>query len=220
MDLIKSIVSEQPKLHASGTTSWATSEDVVRQIKAYVKSGFNTIETGCGLSTIVFALCGCRHVCVTPSQDEAQRVRDLCNRYGIDTSGLRFCIGSSATVLATHSFDQPLDFIFIDGAHRFPYPILDFHYTEQHLRLGGILAVDDANIPTVAILCDFLKIENEWDEECSISGTEFFRKLGEPIRSQDWMGQRTNAGQVFSVPQASYARRIICKARRVIGRLS
>jgi hypothetical protein len=45
---------------------------------------------------------------------------------------------------------------FIDGAHRFPLPQVDFHYIEPGIVVGGLLAVDDCDMPSVKVLCDFL----------------------------------------------------------------
>lgn len=219
MDLIKQIIHEQPKLHARGQTSWAVNEDVLRQIAAVLPAGARTLETGCGLSTIVFAMMGCDHVCITPHEDETKRVAEVCQRYNISAGSTRFCIGSSTDVLPGLSKDEPLDLVFIDGAHRFPFPIIDFHYTEMRLKPGGIMIVDDININSVRILWDFLKAEEEWEELATVYDTAFFRKLREPNRSRDELGQRFNEKDVPHQAM-SPARRMIMKMRRIIGRFS
>jgi len=85
-----------------------------------------------------------------------------------------------------------LDHILIDGAHRFPFPIIDWHYTAPKLRLGGILSVDDFKMPSVKILYDFLCIEEVWELIEVIHNTAFFRKLREPFIIDDWQNQKIN----------------------------
>jgi len=41
------------------------------------------------------------------------------------------------------------DFAFIDGWHTFDHTLLDFFYVNRLLRVGGIVAIDDATLPGV-----------------------------------------------------------------------
>ena len=143
------------------STSLAANEDISRQITAFVKPQARTLETGCGITTVAFAMCGCQHLCVTPSADEAERVTAFCREHGIDPGSIKFAIGSSAESLPALVTAGPLDMVFIDGAHRFPYPVIDFHYTECRLRVGGFMVVDDVRIPSVRVLYEFLCTESE-----------------------------------------------------------
>jgi len=49
-----------------------------------------------------------------------------------------------------------IDFAFIDGWHTFDFTLVDFFYIDRMLRVGGIVALDDANWPSVQKVCRFV----------------------------------------------------------------
>jgi hypothetical protein len=49
------------------------------------------------------------------------------------------------------------DFVFIDGWHTFDHTLLDCFYATRLLRVGGYLAIDDANWPSIRRVVGFLK---------------------------------------------------------------
>jgi hypothetical protein len=48
------------------------------------------------------------------------------------------------------SNERCFDYVFLDGAHSFPYPAVDWHYSMMALKIGGRLLLDDIPIPAVA----------------------------------------------------------------------
>ena len=49
-----------------------------------------------------------------------------------------------------------IDFAFIDGWHTFDHTLLDFFYVNMMLNVGGIIAFDDSNWPSISKLCRFI----------------------------------------------------------------
>jgi predicted O-methyltransferase YrrM len=49
-----------------------------------------------------------------------------------------------------------LDLAFIDGWHTFDFSLVDFFYIDRMLRPGGVVAIDDAQWPSVRKLCRYL----------------------------------------------------------------
>ncbi|MEA5550656.1 class I SAM-dependent methyltransferase [Anabaena cylindrica UHCC 0172] len=49
-----------------------------------------------------------------------------------------------------------IDFAFIDGMHTFDHTLVDFFNVDRLLNVGGILAIDDTNFPSVAKVCRFI----------------------------------------------------------------
>ena len=83
MDL-EHLLSTPPKLHGpdgSLTDAWRLDDDGLLFVDAYVQSGMSTIETGAGVSTIVFALKHARHTCVVPDRQVVRRICDYCASY-------------------------------------------------------------------------------------------------------------------------------------------
>jgi predicted O-methyltransferase YrrM len=144
--LIEKLIKENPKFHklpSGSPTSWAVSSDVLKFIHSRLTSDMVTLETGAGQTTVVFAIAGTKHTCITPSKYEADRIKQYCQELGSE-SNLTFLTESSDMALPRHELIPPkLDFVFIDGAHHFPFPCIDWHYTERKLKVGGILGVDD-----------------------------------------------------------------------------
>src|SRR5258706_9500180 len=156
-----------------------------------------TLETGAGASTIVFVARGADHEAVTPSAEEAERITGECDRRGIATEKLRFRIGSSADVLRTWDA-RPLDLILVDGAHAFPYPTLDWWFLAPHLKVGGLMLLDDAYMPPVAAVVDHLRGSPAWRLEQPVSfRTAAARKLADEIPPGEWKGERSGGRMSF-----------------------
>jgi hypothetical protein len=168
-------------------------------LQATLRPGMRTLETGCGGTTVVFAASGARHNVVTPDAEEVERVSTFCEERGIPLDHVNFIVGSSDRVLA--DWDQTLDLVLVDGAHRVPFPFLDWHYTAPWLKVGGHLFLDDLPIPSVALLYEFLCGEVDWElEEICGDKLAVFTKRAEcpddPTR--DWELQRFNRPWVYS----------------------
>lgn len=210
------LLEDKPQLHAwsdGRPASWAVSPEVLRWMARQLEPGMRTLETGSGHTTVLFAMAGAHHTCVTPSRAEGEAITRYCNSIGVSTENLRFVYQPSDVALATPGvLPESLDFVFIDGAHRFPLPHIDFHYTEPRIRVGGILGVDDCGMPSVRQLHDFLDGEDEWERETAIGNTVFFRRLAETKIVSDWKGQKMNADFMRgSVTPTAKLRRIVSK---------
>jgi hypothetical protein len=195
--LLERLLQENPAFHfdQGSFTSWAPNPDTLRFLYGLLAPGMATLETGCGQTTVVFAIAGAKHVSITPKPDEVERVQRYCSQLGLG-GNVTFITESSDVALPRQAGPVPerLDHVFIDGAHRFPWPILDWHYTARRLRIGGTLGVDDFKMPSVHILFQFLRGEEEWELIRIVQNTAFFRKLREPKELVDWSGQKINAG--------------------------
>lgn len=189
IDLLRAKV---PNFHGSDDDpkNWKSQWGVLEYIARNVTDRWTTLETGCGYSTILFASVGADHTTVMPSPDEPVRVRAFCAEHGIDASRVTFSIGRSCDMLPSLSGD--LDLVYIDGAHGFPHPCVDWMYTESRLRVGGVMLVDDIRIPTCRMLHDFLKEEKNWKLTEYIGDTGIFIKTAESPDSAMWLPQNYN----------------------------
>jgi predicted O-methyltransferase YrrM len=152
----------------------------------------NTLETGAGQTTVAFALGGANHVSVTPDRAQAEKIRTYLGALGV-TASVRFIHRSSDEALpAGQDIPERLDIVLIDGAHRFPFPILDWYFTQARLAVGGLMIVDDYKMPSVRILYDFLQGEDEWELAYAFEVTAFFRRVKKTVGVWDWADQRIN----------------------------
>jgi len=198
----------------------------LRALLDVLEPGMRTLETGCGGTTVVFAAAGTKHTVVTPSEDEAERVRAFCRDQGISLDQVEFRIGSSEAVLP--GWSEKLDLVLVDGAHRVPFPFLDWYFTASALKVGGRLYLDDVPIPAVHLLFRFLCSEPEWRLD-SIHSDKLavFTKVAEPPEdaTRDWELQRFNLPWKYGhVPWSRRWRRLRDQAmigtrlRRRLGR--
>ena len=104
--------------------------------------GTKTLETGAGVSTVLFALKGTQHTCIVPDQTQVQGIKEICNQNQISTDKIDFRIDGSENVLPQLR-PAGLDLVLIDGCHGFPAPFIDWHYAGSGLKANGILIVDD-----------------------------------------------------------------------------
>jgi len=159
------LLSGAPSLHIlpDGTSAaQEVSEQVMRVLDVHLHEGSRTLETGAGLSTILFALKGADHTCVVPWATEINRIEAWCGDAGISTESITFHQAHSEDLLPTLDA-TPLDLVLIDGAHGFPTPFIDWYYAGRRLRRGGILIIDDTQIWTGRVLKKFLVSETGWE---------------------------------------------------------
>ena len=206
MTSLAKLVEDCPHFHAwpdGKAANWAVPADVLRFICDQVKPGMHTLETGAGQTTVAFALAGAQHITITPDGEQIQRIQDYLRKSGIEDR-VAFFQGSSDTILPTgHYIPQQLDFVFIDGAHRFPFPIIDWYYTAGRVPVGGIVAVDDCRMPSVRILHDFLAGEDDWELVQLIHVTAFFRRVRDTVNEWDWADQRINKPHLDMIARKS-----------------
>jgi predicted O-methyltransferase YrrM len=180
---------ERDKLGSGAPFAMGIDEEIARFIYSSVGVESVTLETGAGLSTLIFALRGARHFAVTPSGAECEAIRDYAAASGIDLSRVSFVKEPSEAALPVLD-TPPLDFVLIDGKHAFPWPILDWFYTAERLKKGGIVVLDDTPLWGVGILADFLAADQRnWASVTRSRKAHAFRKLVDSAHNVAWYMQ-------------------------------
>lgn len=197
MDIVARLLQDRPIFHSGGIERWDASPGTLRAIQRAVHDGTRTLETGCGASTVVFAAQGAHHTTISLIPDEHERVRDYLKQIGIDDSRLVSIVGWSDSVLpnlCTEGTERILDVAFIDGAHGFPYPAVDWHYITRALKVGGKLLIDDIPIPAVAYVFRYMKSDPRWRLEAVLEerAAAFTLIHAPPPEMVDWTIQPFN----------------------------
>jgi hypothetical protein len=184
--LTDSLRAHPPLLHAAGDQYFGLSWDALAWIETHVSSDMSTLETGAGGSTVVFASTGSAHTTISPAEVEHGRIRAYCEERNVSTDAVAFIPGASHEVLTSTWQAHPLDVVLIDGAHGFPYPTLDWILLAPHIKVGGHVLVDDAQLEPVTPLVRYLNASPSWQLE-SVLGirTPCFRKLDDREPSFD-----------------------------------
>lgn len=208
--LTESLKRSPPSLHDS-PDYWGLAWEALAWLEENVNDGMSTLETGAGASTIVFAARGSEHEVVTPDPEEERRIRRACDERGIDPSRVKFHIGRSHEVLPGLAA-RDLDLALVDGAHGFPYPVLDWWHLASRLKVGGRMLLDDAYLPSVAAIVDYVKASDAWALDPPISfRTACIRKLRDEQPPGDADALAAHGRMSFSYLPAG--RRLVASAR-------
>lgn len=191
------LIQDDPKLHnwGNGLQSGGVSGDILRVLAAYLaefgEGKVRTLETGTGLSTLVFAAANpARHFAINP--DTALRARiyaEAANR-GISMDNVEYHEQFSEYVLPDLAKANIVDVALIDGGHGWPAVFVDFCFANIMLRPGGIMVVDDILLFPCTQLYMLLKHQPGWKLERTVySKTAFFRKEWDQKLLPDFGGQ-------------------------------
>jgi hypothetical protein len=222
---LSGLIADPPELHddlEGNRASWSLSRAALEFIDSAVSDASATLETGEGVSTLLFALKGARHTCVTPNTPVIDRIRQFAAEREINLSPVTFEVGFSEAVLPRLELPQ-LDLALIDGCHAFPVVYMDWYYAAAALKIGGILMLDDTQLWTVDVLRRVLAREDEWQfREMVGERTAVFIKIAD-VGSKEWVQQpyvveMTEA--MLPINRPSPVTRVIRRARALGSRPS
>jgi predicted O-methyltransferase YrrM len=207
---VEQLLASAPPMHPDESgipVAMEAPAEVLRLIDRTVGEGSRTLETGGGLSTLLFAMKGARHDCVVPFAAEIARIRSRCEQLGISHERVTFHQSPSEKLLPGLD-PEPLDLVLIDGGHGFPSPFIDWYYAGRRLRLGGTLIVDDTQLWTGRVLKEYLEEQPGWElvENLPLRSAAF-RRTGDEQELQDWIHQPYVARRSGTSTLSRFARR-------------
>jgi hypothetical protein len=187
---IETVLADPPQVHYGAPDGvWRTDPSCYEFIaKALPEEGAVTLETGCGVSTVLFAMWSAAHVSVVPWPREAEACREYLQERDLP-DGVVFEVGWSDEVLPRLS-GPPLDLVLVDGGHGFPAPIVDWYYAASRLRQGGTVILDDLQLPQVRLgLSDFLAADPRWECVETTGKWAAYRRLTAGSLREEWRDQ-------------------------------
>jgi predicted O-methyltransferase YrrM len=185
--LLAALRAERPSFHhagfsqPAGSGNWAISDPVLEWLAHEMPAGGTTLETGAGYSTVLFAAKSARHIAISFTPDEMRLIAAWCGSKGLGTAHVAHHAGGSQKILP--SLELPvLDCVLIDGDHAFPAPMIDWYYTADRLKPGGLLLNDDLHLRSCLLLDQFLEGEAEagrWRRLKRLKNTSVWQRLTE-----------------------------------------
>lgn len=175
--------------------------------------GFSTIWILDALATKTGAV----HQAIDPFEETRwsgvglQLVRDL------GDNGVRFEWLSDYSI---HSLSQLIkqgrlvDFVFIDGNHRFDDVIVDFYLADQITRIGGLISLDDNWMLAIQTAANFITSNRYYETvDQPVRNMRVFRKVGDDRERSSVHFESFVVAQPPSLRQ-----RLVQKLRREFGR--
>jgi predicted O-methyltransferase YrrM len=199
-DLLAALGALPGDWHAAGCLEMPNLEALAKH--AVARQVRRSVETGAGKSTLLLSHLSDHHTVFAVNDGESltrTRDNDLLRQDRVE-----FVDGPSQLTLLQHDFAEPLQLVFIDGPHGFPFPNLEYWKLYPHIEPGGLLVIDDIHIPTIRQLFDFLVEDEMFRLLETVGKTAFFERTKAPTFSpvgDGWWLQRYNARR-FPVPYA------------------
>lgn len=185
--------------HAHGTLTL----NILKELQIYIPSGGVSVETGCGKSTILFSNLSSSHTVF--AYDDRNCGNKSSVNYFMDCpytwhDNIEVVYGATQRTLPTYKFSQKIDCVLIDGPHGYPFSEIEYYFLYPHIANGGLLIIDDINIPTVNHVWQILKEDDMFEEVCVIEEkTGILRrtdsKMFDPF-GDSWWEQKYNRYRV------------------------
>jgi hypothetical protein len=171
------ILEVSRSLHGSGSLSVPALLGLARHFSRRVIR--RSAETGTGASTLLASHLSEQHLVFAVNDDRS--ISSVLESPLLHRDAVTFIEGPSQKTLPAHPFREPLQAVLIDGPHAYPFPELEYFCFYPHLETGGLLVVDDIQIPTVHNLYRFLCDEQMFQllEVCGT--TAFFERTAAPV---------------------------------------
>lgn len=194
---LEHLLTAPPRSHGSNgetTDAWRLDDAGLLFLDAHLRSTMKTIETGAGVSTMVFALKGTHHTCVVPDREVVQRIQQYSQAHGVSLRGIHFVVERSEFALpALRTVDY--DFALIDGRHGFSAPLIDWFHISNWLRKGGVVLLDDTWIWTGSVLANFLDVMPGWRRCALLPNSAAFAKECDGAEHAEWVDKPFVYGQ-------------------------
>lgn len=175
-EALKALEKFPPDWHNAGTMYPALLRRIVERCRELgVK---HSMETGSGLSTIVFSLLSSDHKVF--AVDCGGSVTQVRQSPWLNSATVEFILGPTQLTLPGYVFQHPLQLALIDGPHGYPFPDLEYFYIYPHLEENSLLIVDDIHIPTIQNMFRFLREDDMFDLLEVFHHTAFFRRTAAP----------------------------------------
>ena len=182
--------------HHYGTLTGGPLERIAWYLESHFKDRpVQSVETGCGASTILFSKYCERHTVYTydDKAEENSSVNFVLESPEFRADKVKWIFGPTQRTIFSDPLDHDVDMMLIDGPHGYPFPELEYFAFYKRLKPGGILIVDDIHIPTIYNLYKFLLQDDSFYSHGVAATTAFFERSNAPafdMESDGWKLQR------------------------------
>jgi hypothetical protein len=213
LDLVEEIARLPGDWHGAGSVS----RNVLRAIASHAeRTGtiHHSVETGSGRTTLLFSHLSADHVVF--AVDAGQSMSQVRNSPLFNAGSTTFVEGPTQRTLPGQTFPHRHQAVLIDGPHGYPFPDLEYYYLYPTIADGGLLVIDDIQIPSIGRMFDIIRAGEMFELLEIVDGnTAFLKRTGAPLIDPDsdsWWLQGYNRSyyqQLVSPRQAPGAGRTL-----------
>jgi Methyltransferase domain len=159
-ETIEKIAELPPNWHGAGSVS-------VQALKAIATHASrvgpieHSVETGSGKTTLLFSHLSADHLAfAVDAGNSISQVRN-CPLFKRDT--VKYVEGPTQLTLPSYNFTSKVQIALIDGPHGYPFPDLEYYYFYPLIAPGGLLLVDDIQIPSIARMSQIIEADEMFE---------------------------------------------------------
>lgn len=187
------------KSHAAG----AFPSSVLREIEKILPESYeNSLETGCGKSTILFSNLAKSHTvfCIDDRSEGSMSSIAFYEECPITKRDrIELVLGPTQLTLPNYKKFKPFDVVLIDGPHGYPFPDLEYYYLYPHIKIGGILIIDDVHIASIGRMADMIAEDEMFELVSLVATTAIFKRTSAPLFNplgDGWSEQHYNRRRI------------------------
>lgn len=191
--ILNKILNDDLKLHEDDgkPKSQTLPSEAFRFIRDNLDDGARTVETGNGLSTVVFTALGSDHISIAPDRPTFDRVEAYLKSLDSETGRLKCVEGYSEEVLPSLDLGE-IDFALVDGGHGIFTTFIDTYYILKSIKIGGMLMIDDTWLASGHLLVRFLEGMPYVELIATIYPKVYVFKKVSDFSHLDWHGEPLN----------------------------
>jgi hypothetical protein len=195
--LIEQIANLPSDFHDAGTVSLKVFKTITKYVKEFGPLN-QSVETGSGKTTLLFSHLSKNHLVF--AFDEGDKSISAVKKCELFKAGnVTIVEGPTQKTLPQYNFTQKFDLALIDGPHGYPFPDLEYYYFYQNIVEGGLLLIDDIQIPTIHRMFEIIKAGDMFQLLTVVDNMAFFRRTDCPLINpfrDDWWLQGYNRSHV------------------------
>ena len=134
-----------------------------------------SVETGSGKTTLLFSHASNNHKTFAVDDGNGS-ISNVKESELFQADSVEFIEGPAQVNVPAFNFDKPIDVALIDGPHGYPFPDLEYYHFYPHIREGGLLLLDDIQIPTIQHIFITLKADDMWELIDVVDNLAFFKR--------------------------------------------
>jgi hypothetical protein len=191
--LIDDIAKLPEMWHAAGSVSPAVLRGIAR-FADRIGAIHHSAETGAGKTTLLFSHLSSNHLVFAVEAGNGSVSKTKASPL-LNSGVVTFVEGPTQVTLPQHRFTESLQMVLLDGPHGYPFPDLEYYYFYPVIQTGGLLIVDDIQIPTIGRMFDIIKAGDMFRLLEVIENTAFMERTDAPLispTSDSWWLQGYN----------------------------